>query len=68
MEAIGDLVKVVKRLMTLVEGLMKTSNDCVRQVNRLTDRLDGRAPADDRRTEAPGPGLRSARSHLLRVK
>lgn len=68
MEAIRDLVKVVKQLMTLVEGVMETSSDCVRQVNRLTDRLDGRAPADDRRTEAPGSGSQAAQNHLVRVK
>ena len=68
MEASRDVVKVVNRLMTLVEGLMKTSNDCVRQVNRLTDRLDGRAPADDRRTEAPGSGSQAAQNHLIIVK
>ena len=56
------LAKTVDRLMGVVEHF-------VERVKEIEERLDGGASAKDRRrTEAPGSGLRSARSHLLIVK
>ena len=59
---VDRLTKVVGRLMTVVE-------DVVKQVNKIEERLDGGDPAMvDRRTEAPGSDSRGAQNRLMIVK